>query len=115
MNAYNIKTGEPVPRQRNPVRPETWLMPGECTDVEPPIFDSTTHKCFFNGNDWVLSEIPKPEPKPEPEPKVKTYAEKRLEEYGSVLEQIEYITEKGIEAWQTKVSSIKEKYPKPSD
>jgi hypothetical protein len=36
----------------------------------------------------------------------------RIKEYGSIAEQIEYITENGIEAWQTKVNSIKAKYPK---
>ena len=37
---------------------------------------------------------------------------KRIKEYGSIAEQIEYITENGIEAWQSKVNSIKLKYPK---
>ena len=44
--------------------------------------------------------------------KVKTYADKRIKEYGSIAKQIEYITENGIEAWQSKVNSIKAKYPK---
>ena len=44
--------------------------------------------------------------------KVDTYADKRIKEYGSIAEQIEYITENGIEAWQSKVNSIKAKYPK---
>jgi hypothetical protein len=36
----------------------------------------------------------------------------RIKEYGSIAEQIEYITENGIDAWQSKVNSIKAKYPK---
>jgi hypothetical protein len=36
----------------------------------------------------------------------------RIKEYGSIAEQIEYITENGIEAWQLKVAEIKAKYPK---
>ena len=36
----------------------------------------------------------------------------RLSEYGNPYEQLQYITENGIEAWQTKVSEIKTKYPK---
>jgi hypothetical protein len=44
--------------------------------------------------------------------KVDTYADKRLKEYGTIAQQIEYITENGIEAWQTKVNTIKTKYPK---
>ena len=36
----------------------------------------------------------------------------RQKEYGSVAKQIEFITEKGLEAWKTNVQSIKTKYPK---
>jgi len=37
----------------------------------------------------------------------------RLTAYGSHAEQIEYITENGLDAWQTKVSEIKTANPKP--
>ena len=36
----------------------------------------------------------------------------RMSEYGSVSSQIEFITENGLDAWQTKVQEIKTKYPK---
>ena len=36
----------------------------------------------------------------------------RQAEYGSTAEQLEYITENGLEAWQSKVQEIKTKYPK---
>jgi hypothetical protein len=36
----------------------------------------------------------------------------RIKEYGSIAEQIEYITENGLDAWQSKVNNIKAKYPK---
>ena len=36
----------------------------------------------------------------------------RQKEYGSTAEQIEYITENGLEALQSKVQEIKTKYPK---
>ena len=42
-----------------------------------------------------------------------TWLESRLAAYGPESEQIEFITENGLEAWQTKVSEIKTKYPKP--
>jgi hypothetical protein len=48
----------------------------------------------------------------DPEPYVETYKDKRLKEYGSTLEQIEFITEKGLDAWKTNVDEIKKKYPK---
>jgi hypothetical protein len=32
--------------------------------------------------------------------------------YGSIIEQIEYITENGLDAWQTKVAQIKADNPK---
>ncbi len=38
----------------------------------------------------------------------------RQKEYGSLAEQLEYITENGLEAWQSKVQEIKTKYPKES-
>ena len=38
--------------------------------------------------------------------------QKRVSEYGTIESQIEFITENGLEAWQTKVSDIKTKYPK---
>ena len=84
--------------------------------------------CAWNGSNWVVSEIPLPpfleapsmpdaptlteteEPEPEPEPYVETYGDKRMAEYGSLHEQIEFITENGLDAWQTKVASIKAKY-----
>ena len=112
MNAYDMNTGEPVPRQKNPVRPDSWLMPGGCTEIKPPEFNPETHACEFINDAWVLTEIPQPEPEQEPEPHVQTYADKRIAEYGNPYEQIAFITENGLEAWQTKVASIKEKYPK---
>ena len=36
----------------------------------------------------------------------------RQKEYGTVAKQIEFITEKGLEAWKTNVQAIKKKYPK---
>lgn len=35
----------------------------------------------------------------------------RKDEYGSLDSQIEYITENGLDAWQTEVARIKAKYP----
>ena len=41
-----------------------------------------------------------------------TWLENRVVEYGNHYYQIEFITENGLEAWQTKVAEIKSKYPK---
>jgi len=38
---------------------------------------------------------------------------RRVSEYGRVENQIEYITENGLEAWQAKVAEIKARHPKP--
>ena len=38
--------------------------------------------------------------------------EKRQIEYGSPSEQMEFITENGLAAWQTKVAEIKSRFPK---
>jgi hypothetical protein len=47
--------------------------------------------------------------------KKETYEDKRIAEYGSVAEQIEFITENGLDAWQSKVAEIKAKYPKENN
>ena len=39
----------------------------------------------------------------------------RQKEYGTPEQMIEYITENGLDAWQTKVQTIKTKYPKESE
>tara|TARA_R100000808_G_scaffold22276_1_gene48398 strand:+ start:219 stop:572 length:354 start_codon:yes stop_codon:yes gene_type:complete len=117
MKAYNIDNASPRERQKDPLS-GGYLMPGNCVDVKPPDFDSKTHTCKFDGSKWVTTKIPDPPKEPkekEPEPYVETYKDKRLKEYGSAQEQIEFITENGLEAWQIKVASIKEKYPKPSE
>lgn len=110
MEAYNIKNGNPVTRQKNPARPNSWLLPGGSTEIKPPDFNKETHQCRFDGDQWIVSEIPQPET--DPKPYVPTYSDKRLKEYGTIHEQIEFITENGLEAWQARVASIKEKYPK---
>lgn len=39
----------------------------------------------------------------------------RVAAYGTPAEQLEYITENGLEAWQTRVAAIKTQYPKPTE
>jgi len=41
------------------------------------------------------------------------YAARRARLYGSQIEQLEYITEHGLDAWQSRVSQIKAEFPKP--
>ena len=108
MIAYNKDNALPRNRQKDPLG-GGYLMPANCTEVEPPDFDSKTHTCKFYGSKWVTTKIPDP---PEPEPIVETYTSKRLKEYGSAQEQIEFITEKGLDAWKANVDEIKKKYPK---
>ena len=111
---YNITTGAEVLAYEDPKVAGRYALPANSIEVAPPKFNATTHTCSFNGTEWIVTEIPQPEPEPEPEPYVETYADKRLKEYGSAQEQIEFITENGLDAWQTKVSEIKTKYPKPT-
>jgi hypothetical protein len=39
----------------------------------------------------------------------------RQKEYGSIASQIEFITEKGLDAWKTNVQAIKTKFPKEGE
>ena len=41
-----------------------------------------------------------------------TVLAQRVEAYGSTADQIEFITENGLVAWQAKVEEIKNQYPK---
>ena len=41
-----------------------------------------------------------------------SWLEHRIEAYGALHHQIEFITENGLEAWQAKVADIKSRYPK---
>ena len=77
--------------------------------MKQPDFDPSTHTVSFNGSKWVRIKIPEQEPTPN-EPT--TYFEKRMRGFGTSEFQIEFITENGLEAWQTKVAEIKAKYPK---
>ena len=43
----------------------------------------------------------------------KDYVKFRVEEYGSIESQLEYIQENGIEEWIKRNNIIKKKYPKP--
>lgn len=67
------------------------------------------------GSTSTASQKPEPievdeeyvDPRPE-------YLINRLDAYGDMAGQIEFITENGLEAWQAHVAAIKAKYPKPS-
>jgi hypothetical protein len=41
------------------------------------------------------------------------YAARRAQRYGSPVAQMEYITEHGLDAWQSEVAQIKTEIPKP--
>ena len=81
------------------------LEPGEILDVAEP---SATGKKAVPGDPaldggvwkqtWTLVD--------------KTWEENRLDEYGSVAEQLEYIVENGVAAFITKQEAVKTKYPK---
>ena len=115
MNYYSIHTGAMVTSQKSPLDKEedVWLQPSDTTDVAPPSFDLETQTCRFNGTEWIVEAIPEPEELEPDATDPDDYRADRYNAYGNVQEQIEFITENGLEAWQTKVAEIKEKYPKP--
>lgn len=43
------------------------------------------------------------------------YLNNRVQAYGDLAGQIEYITENGLEAWQAHVAEIKAQYPEPTE
>ena len=125
---WNALDASPEIAWESPLEKGVFHYPAGSVDKKPPKFNPEKQFCAWNGSNWVVSEIP-PQPfleapsmpdaptlteteEPEPEPYVETYGDKRMAEYGSLHEQIEFITENGLDAWQTKVASIKAKYPK---
>jgi len=74
-------------------------------------------------NEWYTTDKPKPtdaqlnalSSQAETLEKNAIAVANRQKEYGSIASQIEFITEKGLEAWKTNVQSIKTKYPKESE
>lgn len=63
-----------------------WLSVGDKTTTEEEVVESSSEP------DWLVA---------------------RLIAYGSHLTQLEFITENGLDAWQTKVAEIKAANPKP--
>ena len=129
---WNALDASPEIAWESPLKKGVFHYPAGSVDKKPPKFDSDTQLCAWSGKKWVVSEIPPPpvlEAPPMPEvpdpinealeieeeeiePYIPTYADKRMMEYGTIPEQMEFITENGLEAWQSKVAEIKKKYPK---
>tara|TARA_R100000963_G_scaffold27247_1_gene18583 strand:- start:41 stop:583 length:543 start_codon:yes stop_codon:yes gene_type:complete len=96
------------------VKEESELVSSDFTNLEPPsgseLLDEHGVEVYthLNGGpiwktdhweiDWVKEELP--------------YKIKRLNAYGDWRGQLEFISENGLEAWQTKVAEIKARYPK---
>jgi hypothetical protein len=41
------------------------------------------------------------------------YIDRRIEEYPSIVEQLDKIYHEGVDSWKAEIRAIKEKYPKP--
>ena len=54
--------------QPNPFVPNSYLVPPNCTDIEPPDFNIETQTCVMIDNEWVVSDIPNPTTDLEMEP-----------------------------------------------
>lgn len=70
----------------------------------------------INQITWLNNTPPIPKEQilailPEVEKEIKTI-ENRVKEYGSWQDQLDEIYHKGIDAWKTRIASIKQKYPK---
>ena len=69
------------------------IQEGYRAELGEPVLDGDVWK-----QNWVMRE--------------KTWLENRDDAYGFAKEQLEFITENGLEAWQARVAEIKAKYPK---
>ena len=115
--------------EEGPPEVDTYLQPANSIEAEAPTVPSGK-RAKWSGSDWIFEDIPQVEQDPPsldvidivpttsaldgPDAvELLPYMKSRLIEYGSLEKQVEFITENGLEAWQTKVAVIKEKYPKP--
>ena len=80
--------------------------------ITPPhLLSGTTPSFLSAGATRTAAEKPAQEyvdPRPQ-------WLQDRQTAYGTLESQIEYITENGLSAWQTKVTQIKTDNPKPSE
>ena len=80
--------------------------------ITPPHLKTGTTPSFLSaGVSRTAAEKPE-ETYVDPRPQ---WLQDRQTAYGSVADQVEYITENGLAAWQTKVTQIKTDNPKPSE
>jgi len=81
------------------------LHPGEIESVEAPVQEGYIARPtdpVLDGDVWKQAwELIE-----------NTWLQNRVIAYGSIEEQIEFITENGLDAWQSKVADIKSRYPK---
>lgn len=50
--------GYPTDCMESPLEPNVFLIPPDCTDVQPPDFNPATHFAVFNDGEWTLSDVP---------------------------------------------------------
>ena len=87
----------------------------EIIEVDPPVEEGShpvEETPSFDGSVWTQNWKLVPDVQDSPPQSEPSWYESRVIAYGSATDQIEFITENGLEAWQTKVSEIKTEYPK---
>ncbi len=120
---WNVTDASPVIAWESPLEKGVYHHPAYSVEVKPPQFNPDSQTCSWDGFAWVITEkvIPQVEewvapPEPEeyvvPANELPEYIFERTQEYGMPHEQLEFITENGLKAWQSKVAEIKKKYPK---
>ena len=80
--------------------------------ITPPHLKTGTTPSFLSAGASRTAAAKPQEAFVDPRPQ---WLQDRQVAYGTVDEQIEYITENGLAAWQTKVNQIKADNPKPSE
>ena len=105
---------EGMPEKNGEIFSQTWslekknvsdLLSSDITKTSPEVRDG--YKSFEGEPEFVDGEW-----RQTWQYTVMDWLENRIHEYGDIVEQVEFITENGLEAWQTKVAEIKAKYPK---
>jgi hypothetical protein len=97
----------------NPLEPENWLIPGNCSVVPPPSpVEGKTIHFDEETKAWIYKDIPPPPPAPEDS---FTYADRRRFEYpdfGDYLDGVVKGDQAQIDEYIAKCQAVKLKYPK---
>ena len=54
---YSKANGAEAKAFEDPREPGRYVMPAGSIEIKPPVFDSSTQKCYYNESEWIVEDI----------------------------------------------------------